>query len=902
MMAISRFIARLTVCGLFAALFLLGGAGTAYADSIHTFSGTVTNANGSPISPGNLNITSSPYTGGFGSAVLGSDGHFSISVPAGIYSLYLSKSGHQGYQLTQSLGTIDLTASDLVENLTVNTTTLHVLVKDSYENPVSGSMVETYNGHGTTTLYPGDPGENVSGVFDTVYTDGGGNAYPTSISGAVYDNNGGSSYVCATIAGSRYCAQNPVTTGDNSTVIIQQPPTHTFSGIVTNLNGSPISPGNLNITSSPYTGGFGSAVLGSDGHFSISVPAGIYSLYLSKSGHQGYQLAQSLGTIDLTSSDLVENLTVNTTTIHVLVEDSYGNPVSGSMVETYNGHGATTLYSGDPGETVSGVFDTVYTDASGSAYPTSIFGAAYDNNGSNSYVCATIAGVRYCAQNSVITGDGSTTVIQQPRAYTISGTITDQNANPLQSTVTLTGPNGTNASVAVSSDSTGQYNVTGLHPGTYTSVAVSGSCSSGVCYSISSTGFVTISSSDVVYNIQITRSLETISGRVTDRVGNPLSATLTLVNQEGTSAPVSVTTDGSGYYSLSVLSGLYNLTASTNYCQSGVCTPSSASQVIGVSESSVTQNISLNVGPFVMSGILYLDNAPVSGAILSLCGNTGCVSGSTGSDGSYSLQAMSGVKQLSVHSAAGNGWWQVDGQVTVPGHDFTQNLSLETAVISFTVNDLNGNPLPSRVNVVSLCCNALTPMVGKNTRFSGSVSLSGVTSDSNGVVAIRVIKGLSYDISSGDPQIYDVTIGPIRNDINLGMVSATTLGATYGSVTTLPGESLQTTVSLLGDNGVYSSPVDNGNYVIYSEPGQYDVNVAMSGTLSSGQLINASLQTAGAPLSISGAGAERDVSIGFVNVSLSVTDSNYNPAWGSVVYYNSTGGQATPLGVLTPLY
>ena len=146
-----------------------GGAVTA---TLHVrapiFSGTLTDQDGNPIF-NVVFISLMDSTGAhFGTAYVGSDGKFSISMKPGEYALYVGGDDYQNmdFSISQDPATpgIDLTHGDLTQNLVIPLATVNystnIYINGTYSgNDSYGHISVQPTGSDVISLYPGDPGE-----------------------------------------------------------------------------------------------------------------------------------------------------------------------------------------------------------------------------------------------------------------------------------------------------------------------------------------------------------------------------------------------------------------------------------------------------------------------------------------------------------------------------------------------------------------------------------------------------------------------------------------------------------------------------------------------------------------------------------------------------------------------
>jgi hypothetical protein len=213
------------------------GVSVAHADGGSTVSGSL--SMGSNPTP-SAYVIYNASDGSNGQGETDSNGNYSISVPPGIYSLYIDDTGQYGenrgdmyeYQLYQSSAGINLSSGDVTQNLELETTTINVTVLDSYGNPVANAnVIATDSTGGTTYLYAGDPGEELDDVIsgsgdgnDSGITNASGQSTLTTIVGATYGAGSTGNSICTTISGEQVCLASPLTVTGTTNIVLQIPP------------------------------------------------------------------------------------------------------------------------------------------------------------------------------------------------------------------------------------------------------------------------------------------------------------------------------------------------------------------------------------------------------------------------------------------------------------------------------------------------------------------------------------------------------------------------------------------------------------------------------------------------------------------------------------------------------
>ena len=198
----------------------------------YTFSGTLTDSNGDPLSGVTIALNSASSGQGVGNTTTDSNGQFSISAVSGTYNIEVKDESTlvdnmTAFDFVQSGGAINLTSGDVTQNLQLNTAAVHVTVEDANGNPIPNASVTEASGSGSTSLYPNDPGEESEGtLLSRGTTDANGTVELGSIVGQTYGANPSSTYpnICAYISSTTVCLPSQLTISGNADVIIQEAP------------------------------------------------------------------------------------------------------------------------------------------------------------------------------------------------------------------------------------------------------------------------------------------------------------------------------------------------------------------------------------------------------------------------------------------------------------------------------------------------------------------------------------------------------------------------------------------------------------------------------------------------------------------------------------------------------
>ncbi|HEV3070726.1 MAG TPA: carboxypeptidase regulatory-like domain-containing protein [Solirubrobacteraceae bacterium] len=189
----------------------------------------------------------------------------------------------------------------------------------------------------------------------------------------------------------------------------------------------------------------------------------------------------------------------------------------------------------------------------------------------------------------------------------------------------------------------------------------------------------------------------TLSGRVTDGVGNPLGGSTIAVDTAGTTSQVAATTTSlDGSYSVSVEAGSYDVHV----------TPPAASGFnpaifadFAISGATALDVVLTNAATVTFQGVLRTSRGEaIPGASVRLISGSTSYYVSTSSTGAFSLAVPPGSYELAVQSngsAAGAPipfYWFLYVPITITG-DLTQNLTVPVAAVTAQVRDPSGSPV-----------------------------------------------------------------------------------------------------------------------------------------------------------------------------------------------------------------
>jgi len=428
-----------------------------FAPATHTFSGTMTDQNGNPIHGVNV------YLGNeLNHVCTDSSGHFSLTANAGSYTLGVAweKNGYNcgvsffntnddSFFFLESASKIDLTNSDVTQNIQLKTATLTITFKDANGNPIPNTTVLERPFGGSTTLFANEPtNPSSSELSNEGITDSTGTVQLLAFQGLTFGQTYGATStndnLCALPSSGAVCIASPLTISGDTSVNITAPVTHIFSGTVTDQNGNPIQGINVSLDSELHH-----VCTDANGHYSLTVNAGSYTpeVFWEKNGSNcgvsffntnddSYFFLKGTTGVDLTNSDVTQNIQLKTATLTVTLKDANGNPVPNTMVLEDPFGGSTTLFANEPtNPSSSELSNEGVTDSTGTvrllAFQGLTFGQTYGVSSSNDNLCALPSSGAVCIA-SALTVNGSTSVVLQQLPPTPSAPTNLTVATPTQ--------------------------------------------------------------------------------------------------------------------------------------------------------------------------------------------------------------------------------------------------------------------------------------------------------------------------------------------------------------------------------------------------------------------------------------------------------------------------------------
>lgn len=334
---------------------------------VHTLSGTLLNADGTPIPNAVLSI---PHGAGGVFSTTDANGHFSLTNSPGAYLLSASLHGLSGYpDSVNIIGPVfDLTNNDVTQTLQIplRTTTLTVVAKDSAGNPVQNVSVQGNPDYQAAPLFAGDTTSRAAGTGVFPITNSAGSSSATFFNGATFP----AGRICVNfgIPLNNVCNTDVVILSGATTVTITKPEVHTLSGVFRDADGQPMSGVTLAL---PHEAGAVFSTTDANGHFAITNSPGVYPLSASFYDRSGYpQTVHITGpSFDLTDNDISQDLqfSLQSVTLTITAKNSAGNPVVNATASADTSTPLTvSLFNGDTLSTARGFTALPATDSSGS--------------------------------------------------------------------------------------------------------------------------------------------------------------------------------------------------------------------------------------------------------------------------------------------------------------------------------------------------------------------------------------------------------------------------------------------------------------------------------------------------------------------------------------------------------
>jgi len=339
-------LARFAGISLFlAALSLV--TGTASASANNTLSGTFKDSLGNPVPGASVYLVTG--TGATTTGTVTSTGTYSVSVPAGTYTLGFSTNSvvtasatiPPGEFFSSSGHSVNLTAGNITQDFAMNLAPISVTVLDQFGMPLSNNRICAQASGGTADMGP------AAGTFSSV------TLRPAQYSACrpITDTLGHatiylpvgmtiSQLIAVPATGSAFATFNIGTITGSASVNIQQPATRTFSGVFRDGAGNPVKGLIMSITS-PVAGANTGVITGTDGVFNLSLPAYGYQLGVTccQTGTNPFPAIPSgnfstSGTVpvDLTAGNITSDLSFDLAPLTVTVLMADGTPAANTAL------------------------------------------------------------------------------------------------------------------------------------------------------------------------------------------------------------------------------------------------------------------------------------------------------------------------------------------------------------------------------------------------------------------------------------------------------------------------------------------------------------------------------------------------------------------------------------------
>ena len=446
-----------------------------------TFSGVLTDGSGNPVSGAGVDLFYPGSTRSAAGTTTASDGSFSMQVAPGNYGLGVTSEnnfGGPGFTAEDLNGDINLNNGSAALDLQFPAlASVDVTVDDATGSPVSGAGVHEeadVNGgypYGNLPLWSEGPSFSVS------YNPLSQGSCSTDSTGqcSVETFIGAAGLVSASVPNgpSITSSLGPVAS-DPTSVALQLPPTNTFSGVLTDGSGNPVSGAGVDLFYPGSTRSAAGTTTASDGSFSMQVAPGNYGLGVTSEnnfGGPGFTAEDLNGDINLNNGSAALDLQFPAlASVDVTVDDATGSRVSGAGVHEeadVNGgypYGNLPLWSEGPSFSVSYnplSQGSCSTDSTGQCSVETFIGAA-------GLVSASVPnGPSITSSLGPVASDPTSVALQLPPTNTFSGVLTDGSGNPVSGAgVDLFYPGSTRSAAGTTTASDGSFSMQ-VAPGNY---------------------------------------------------------------------------------------------------------------------------------------------------------------------------------------------------------------------------------------------------------------------------------------------------------------------------------------------------------------------------------------------------------------------------------------------------
>ncbi len=463
-----------------------------------------------------------------------------------------------------------------------------------------------------------------------------------------------------------------------------------------------------------------------------------------------------------------------------------------------------------------------------------------------------------------------------PNPGTIAGNVKDLNTLLNLSGVAITVTQGGSTIATATTDTNGNYSISGIYPGTNYSLQAS-----ITNYNTQTQSPVTVASNTTTFvNLSLVPQQGTLSGTVTDLITSGTLSGVTIDVIQSNVVVKTTTTGTDGAYTVAALTpGTYTVRATLLHYQ----TNSSSATIL--SNQLTTVPCALNPNPGAISGTVtdIMTTDPISGATVeALQGVSVIATTTTASDGKYTMSGLipgSYTVQASIlHYQTAS----VSSVAVISDTTATQSLSLQpnSGTLSGTVTDsLSGSTLAG-----------VTISISK-----GGVPVTTTTTGANGTYSVTALPpGTNYSVQAdllhyGTQNIDPVTINSDHNTSqnfplvqNSGTITGTVRDSESGT-----GITGVTIVALQGSTVIETTTsIESGGYTFSSSfiPGDYTVQASRL------HYQNASATTTVTPDTPSTVDLNLVANTG--SIAGTITDSLTNDPMGGVSIVISQGGSS----------
>jgi hypothetical protein len=280
-------------------------------------------------------------------------------------------------------------------------------------------------------------------------------------------------------------------------------------------------------------------------------------------------------------------------------------------------------------------------------------------------------------------------------AYTISGTLKDDNGDPITGVDIYANTTNNSDNINVDTDSNGFYSMNVTSDTWSVGVNSCSDCGSGSLptnYFAPANQTVVVSNSNVTVNFTaLPAATNTISGTLTDGNGKPIADVSIYASTSNNVYNLNATTDSNGNYSMSVINGTWSVGVnSCTDCGSGALpanylSPTNQNQTVVIDNDSAVVNFVAIAAPYTISGTLEDGNGnPIAGVNIyaNTTDNVYNQNVTTDNNGFYSMSVINETWSVGVNSCNDCGSGSLPGNYLDPANQ-TVVISNANAVVNF---------------------------------------------------------------------------------------------------------------------------------------------------------------------------------------------------------------------------